>query len=98
MFGFLTLHRAVYSSVYKLLQSGFSKIPSLPSKIGTARVECTVRQTEFGRVLYQGVSWQARCIRDMTCFPETRVQVMYQQNSSLTMVRYIAVHTCRYLL
>ena len=61
-------------------------IPCMPMETDLATVERTVshrRVGQIGRVLFQGVSWQARCIRDLTCPPGFLVRVLYRKGNTL---------------
>lgn len=55
--------------------------------LGLAKVESTVRHSRgeqtIGRVKFEGVSWQALCIRDVACMPGTLVSVKYRHGITL---------------
>jgi membrane-bound ClpP family serine protease len=91
MFAFLKLQPSVPSSVSRSadrsasrkLYDTLSSVPTLPSEDPSARVECTVSRYEFGRVVFEGVSWRAKCIQNRSYGPGDRVKVLYRQDNAL---------------
>lgn len=58
-------------------------LPRLPSEAPVARVERTVSRHQFGRVSYEGVSWRAKCVQELSYLPGDRVKVLYRQDNAL---------------
>jgi hypothetical protein len=86
MFAFLKLQPSVLTSTKTMntrLYDPRSSIPCLPSEAPSARVECTVSRYEFGRVMFEGVSWRAKCVSDRRYEPGDRVKVLYRQDNAL---------------
>ncbi|MEO0770423.1 MAG: hypothetical protein AAFY72_13525 [Cyanobacteria bacterium J06649_4] len=73
----------VFSSTEKETVDMSPNIPSIPTKTLSSRVERTVSQQKFGRVVFQGVSWRAKCIQNRRYLPGVQVKVLYQQDNSL---------------
>ncbi len=83
MFAFLKLQPSVPASMSERSQDAFSSLPYLPSEAPSARVERTVSRYEFGRVTFDGVSWQAKSITDRSYEPGDIVKVLYRQDRVL---------------
>lgn len=87
MFAFLKLQPSVPSAVSRSIShksyAVLVSLPTLPSEAPSARVECTVSRYEFGRVVFEGVSWRAKCITDRSYGPGDRVKVLYRQDNAL---------------
>lgn len=83
MLTFWKLQNAVSSSTGKATIDRLPEIPCIQAKTLSARVERTVSHHKFGRVVFQGVSWQAKCIQNRHYLPGVQVKVMYQQDNSL---------------
>ncbi len=83
MFAFLKLQPFVPASMSEKSHDALSSLPCLPSEAPSARVECTVSRSEFGRVIFEGVSWRAKCVSDRRYEPGDRVRVLCRQDNAL---------------
>jgi membrane protein implicated in regulation of membrane protease activity len=86
MLAFLKLYQFKQQSVEKTPTKSIGSIPLVPMELNLAEVERTVKRSRvgtIGRVVFQGVSWQAQCIQDCDYAPGTLVKVLYRRGNTL---------------
>lgn len=86
MLAFLKLYQFNQQPAEKTQKESIGTIPGVPMDLDLAEVERTVKRSRvgtIGRVIYQGVSWQAQCIQDLAYAPGTLVKVLYRRGNTL---------------
>lgn len=86
MLGFLKLYQFNQQPVEKTQENAIGAIPEVPMELNLAEVERTVKRSRVGtvgRVVFQGVSWQAQCIQGIAYTPGTLVKVLYRRGNTL---------------
>ena len=86
MLAFLKLYQFNQNPVEKTQEKAMDAIPEVPMDLNLAEVERTVKRSRVGtvgRVIFQGVSWQAQCIQDIAYKPGTLVKVLYRRGNTL---------------
>ena len=83
MLAFLNPYKVTGRPLNKTLNGTTGEIPCVPMEANLATVQRAVSHGTFGRVSFQGVSWRAKCLQNITCSPGASVKVLYRQGNTL---------------